>query len=65
MIDKMKIIRATCGGARVKELNKINETISIVDDQIHQVLHCAGRKKLANHTKQSNLANLKDKIQNN
>ena len=36
--DKIKIIRAIGVGARVKDLNKTNEAIYLVDDQIRQVL---------------------------
>ena len=64
IIDKIKIIRAIDIGAHVKELNKINEDATIVDDQIHQVLCCTRIKSYVNFTKQSNLADLRDKIRN-
>lgn len=48
----------------MKELNKINEAITLVDDKIHQVLHCTGSKSYVNYTKESNLADLRDKIRN-
>ena len=63
-IDKIKIIREIGIGTRVKELNKTNEAITLVDDQIHQVLCCTGSKNYVNHIKQSNLADLRDKILN-
>jgi hypothetical protein len=48
----------------VKELNKINEAITLVDDKIHQVLHCTGSKSYVNYTNESSLADLRDKIRN-
>ena len=51
IIDKIKIIRAISIGSRVKELNKINEALSIVDDKIHQVLNYTGSKSYVNYTK--------------
>ena len=42
----------------------LNEAITLVDDKIHQVLHCTGSKSYVNYTKESNLADLRDKIRN-
>lgn len=51
VIDKLKIIKAISITSRVKELTKINKAISLVDDQIHQMLNYTGSKACVNYTK--------------
>ena len=64
VIDKSKSIKAISIGSWIRELTKINKAISLADNQIHQMLNYTGSKAYVNYTKQSNLADLKDKIQN-
>ena len=65
IINNIKLIKAIGIYSRANELIKVNEALSLVNSKIQAMLQKTGCQTYVNYTKDSNLANTKDKKRNN